>query len=94
MRSNTGYHVTLESENGGVMKNTDPHQPATIPYSLKIGGIAINSGRAQQTVITRSKRLTDPNGDLHQVMVTIGQVGNAPAGTYQDNLAVTVVSDN
>jgi spore coat protein U-like protein len=94
VRSNTGYHVTLESENGGVMKNTDPHQPATIPYSLEIGGIAINSGRAQQTVLSRSKRLTDPNGDLHQLMVTIGQVGNAPAGTYQDNLAVTVVSDN
>ena len=94
VRSNTGYHVTLESENGGVLKNTDPHHPATIPYSLEIGGIAVSPGRTKQMVLSRSNRLTDRNGDLHQLVVTIGQVGNAPAGTYQDNLAVTVVSDN
>ena len=94
VRSNTGYHVTLESENGGVMKNSDPHHPASIPYTLQIGGVQINTGRAQQTILTRGKRLTDRNGDLHQLMFTIGQVGNAPAGTYQDNLTVTVVSDN
>lgn len=94
VRSNTGYHVTLESENGGVMKNTDPHHPATIPYSLQIGGISINPEGVQQTVLSRSNRLTDRNGDLHQLVVTVGQVGNAPAGTYQDYLTVTVVSDN
>jgi spore coat protein U-like protein len=94
VRSNTGYHVTLESENGGFMKNTDPHHPATIPYSLQIGGIAVKPGPLQQTILSRSNRLTDRDGDLHQLMVTIGQVGNAPAGTYQDNLTVTVVSDN
>ena len=94
VRSNAGYHVTLESENGGLMKNIDPHHPATIPYSLQVGGTAVNLGRAAQTVLSRSNRLTDRNGDLHELLVTIGDVGSAPAGTYRDNLTLTTVSDN
>jgi spore coat protein U-like protein len=94
VRSNAGYHVTMESENGGVMKNIDPNTPATIPYVLQINGAAVSPGRAGQTVLSRSNRLTDRNGDRHELLVTIGEVGNAPAGTYQDNLTVTVVSDN
>ena len=94
VRSNAGYHVTMESENGGVMKHTDPRNPATIPYSLQVGGTAVSLGRAEQAVLSRSNRLTDRNGDLHQLMVTIGQIGNSPAGTSQDNLALTVISDN
>jgi spore coat protein U-like protein len=94
VRSNAGYHVTMASENVGVMKNSDPSNPATIPYSLQIGGAAVSVGRAEQTVLSRRNRLTDRNGDLHALLVTIGQVGNAPSGTYQDNLTVTVVSDN
>jgi len=94
VRSNAGYHVTMESENGGVMKNIDPRSHATIPYSLQINNTAVGLARVGQTVLTRSNWLTDRNGDLHQVLVTIGQVGNAPAGTYRDNITVTVVSDN
>jgi len=41
-----------------------------------------------------SSRLTDYNGDLQELLVTIGQVGDAPAGTYEDNLSVTIISDN
>lgn len=48
----------------------------------------------RQTVLSRSNRLTDRNGDRDELLVTNGQVGNAPAGTYRDNVTVTVVSDN
>jgi len=94
VRSNTGYHVTMESENGGVLKSTDSRTAATISYALQINGAALNLGRAGQTVLSRSSHLTDYNGDRHELLVTIGQVGNAPAGTYEDNLSLTVVSDN
>jgi spore coat protein U-like protein len=94
VRSNAGYHITMESENGGLMKNIDPRHPVTIPYSLQINSAAVSLRRIGQTVLTRGSRLTDRNGDLHQVLVTIGQVGNAWAGTYQDNIILTVVSDN
>ncbi len=94
VRSNAGYHVTMESENGGVMKNIDPRHPATIPYTLQINSAAVSLGRTRQTVLSRSSRLTDRNGDRHELLVTIDEVGNPPAGTYQDNITVTVVSDN
>jgi hypothetical protein len=57
VRSNSGYHVTMESENGGVMKHSDPLNAATIPYSLQIGGAVVSLARAKQTVFTRSNRL-------------------------------------
>jgi spore coat protein U-like protein len=94
VRSNTGYHVTMESENGGVLKSIDPRNPATIPYTLQINSAAVSLGRTRQTVLSRGTRLTDRNGDRHEVLVTIDQFGNSPAGTYQDNLTLTVVSDN
>lgn len=94
VRSNAGYHVTMESENGGVLKSIDPRHPATIPYTLQINGAAVSLGRTRQTVLSRSNRLTDRNGDHHELHVILGEIGNKPAGTYQDNLTVTVISDN
>jgi len=93
-RSNAGYHATLESEHGGVMKHVDPRLSATIPYVLQVGGTPANLSRGRQTVLSRNNRQTDRNGDRHELLVTIGEIGNAPAGTYQDNLTVTVISDN
>jgi spore coat protein U-like protein len=93
-RSNAGYHVTLESEHGGVMKHVDPEFSATIPYVLQVGNVPANVGRGRQTTLSRNHRLTDRNGDRHEIHVIIGEIGNAPAGTYRDNLTVTVISDN
>lgn len=92
--SNSGYHATLESEHGGVMKHVDPRFTATIPYVLQAGGAPVKLGRGQQTALSRNNRLTDRNGDRHELVVIIGEIGNAPAGTYRDNIIVTLVSDN
>lgn len=94
VRSNAGYHATLESENGGVMKHVDPRSSATIPYVLRVGGAPVNLSRGRQTALSRNNRLTDRNGDLHELLVTIGEIGNAPAGTYRDNITISVISDN
>jgi len=94
VRSNAGYHITMESENGGMMKNLDPRHPATISYTLQINSSPVSLGRTAQTVLARASRLTDRNGDRHELVVTIGQADSAPAGNYQDILAITIVSDN
>jgi spore coat protein U-like protein len=94
VRSNAGYHVTMESANSGVLKSVDLRTSATISYTLQINGATLSLGRPGQTVLSRSNRLTDLNGDRHELKVTIDQIGNAPAGTYEDNLSLTVVSDN
>ncbi len=54
VRSNAGYHVTMESENGGVMKNIDPRTPVTIPYALQPGGTAVSLWRTEQTILSRA----------------------------------------
>ena len=94
VRSNAGYQVLVESENGGVMKSIDPSLPSTIPYFLKVGGTPVNLSGGRKTALVRNNRLTDHNGDRHEVSVTMGEIGNAIAGTYRDHLIVTVISDN
>lgn len=94
VRSNAGYHVLLESENGGVMKNLDPRASGSIPYLLHLGSLPVNLSRGRQTALSRNNRLTDRNGDRHELLVTIGEIGNAPAGTYRDNITISVISDN
>jgi hypothetical protein len=93
IRSNAGYHVTLESEHGGVMKHVDPRVAGTIPYVLRVDGAPTGLGRDQQVSLSRRNRLTDSSGDRHELSVIIGAVGGAAAGTYQDNLTVSVVAD-
>jgi hypothetical protein len=94
VRSNAGYHATMESENGGVMKHTDPRFSATIPYVLQVGGAPVNLSPGWHPALSRNNRLTDRNGDRHEILIIIGEIGNAPAGTYRDNLTITVISDD
>lgn len=94
VRSNVGYHVTLESENGGVLKNIDPQYKDTIQYVLKTDGKPVSLGSGRQTPISKNNRLTDPNGDRHEILVTVGDTSKVTAGTYRDNVLITVISDN
>jgi spore coat protein U-like protein len=93
-RSNAGYQILLESESGGVMEHTDPRVADTIPYVLYIGGSPVNLRGGRQTALSRYKRVTDRKGDRHEVSATIGNMDNATAGTYRDNITVTIISDN
>lgn len=94
VRSNVGYHVTLESENGGFLKNIDPQYNDTIPYVLETGGQPVVLGSGRQTAISRGNRLTDANGDRHEVRITMGDTSKVTAGTYRDHVLITVVSDH
>ncbi|HXT12586.1 MAG TPA: hypothetical protein VN873_13565 [Candidatus Angelobacter sp.] len=92
IRSNVGYHVILESENGGVLNNIDPQYKNAIPYVLETGGKPVNLNSGRQTAISRNNGLTD--GDRHELRVTIGDTSKVTAGTYRDHILVTVISDN
>jgi hypothetical protein len=94
VRSNAGYQVLLESEHGGVMQHTNPRITSTIPYVLQVGGSLVNLSGGRKSVLTRNKRVTNRDGDRHEMLVTIGEVGNAATGTYQDNITISVISDN
>ena len=94
VRSNVGYHVTLESQNAGVLKNIDLHYKDTIPYVLKTGGKPVSLGSGRQTPISKNNWLTDHNGDQHEILITVGDTSKVTAGTYRDNVLITVISDN
>lgn len=93
VRSNSGYHVSLESENLGVMRNIDPGVESTIPYTVTLGGASVNMRGGRQTALSRSSRRTGSQGDRHELQISIGETTGAVAGTYRDNISVTVISD-
>ena len=84
----------LESENGGVLKNLDPSISSTIPYTVQIGGQPVSVSKGRQAALSRSHRKTDAQGDRHEVLITVGEAANAMAGTYRDNITVTIISDH
>lgn len=82
VQGNTGYQVTLESENRGVLTGSS----GTIPYTLSMDGQSVALGRAASFTYTFARART------HAVMVSIGDVARVLAGTYQDNLYLTVTA--
>ena len=92
-RSNSGYRVTLRSQNGGVMRNLDPLDNSTIPYDLTVDGQGVSLAGSQTVAAFQRMGLTSAFGDEHRLRFTIGQVDNASAGSYQDVIEITMYSD-
>jgi spore coat protein U-like protein len=93
VRSNAGYTITMMSENNGAMKILDPGDSSTIPYVFRLAGSAINLDSKRATVISSSATSTTAAGEPHNMQVTIGPVGDATAGDYQDNLTITIIAN-
>ena len=92
IRGNSGYRVTFQSENGGVMKHTDPTDSSAIAYVLDAGGAAVSLDRGQHGFGGEKSGITDLNGDRLALTLTVGPVGEATAGTYRDTITATVVT--
>ncbi len=82
VQGNTDYQVTLESENRGSL--TGPS--GSIPYTLSLDGRGVGLGSGTTLSYTNARART------HSVVVSIGDIGRAIAGTYQDNLQLTVTA--
>ncbi len=92
IRTNTGYDITMSSDNRGVLVMTGAHRDVSeIPYILRLDSVAIDLGAARTTIAVPTGA-TMAAGNRHVVEVEIGEVGNASAGTYEDNVTVTVSS--
>jgi spore coat protein U-like protein len=94
VRSNAGYSVSLQSDNGGVLKSQEAGSTDSVPYQLVIGGSPTPLHGKSVSVLQRRAALTSPQGDGHSVRVIIGQLGNASPGNYRDVITVTVQADN
>lgn len=92
VRSNSGYAITIESENGGRLKNIDRQDASTLPYELRVGGKQTDV-RGSQVKLLKSAGPVDASGDRHDLQFSIGDLRGATAGTYRDNITITVSSE-
>jgi spore coat protein U-like protein len=79
---NAEYDLRLESENKGRLSGGS----GSIPYSVAING----QGVAMSSAVTL--QYGGIGTRTHAIGVTIGDVGNALAGTYSDNLSLTITA--
>ncbi len=85
VKTNSGYDITLESENRGTLRLADATASSRVPYTLSLGGLALDLGAAVSLPFSSAR-------PSHRFAVTIGRIGNALSGRYQDNILVTVTA--
>lgn len=90
VRSNDGYRITLQSQNAQQLRHL-VNSAQQIPYSLTIGGVAVDltSGAAVQALA--SGAVTPAAGDRLDTKITVGAMsGVEMPGNYRDVITVTV----
>jgi hypothetical protein len=92
VRANAGYEILLQSANGGVLRNSDPSDTSTIPYTLTVDGAPVALPKGGAVLALVGSGATPAIGDLRQLRFTIGNVGLPTAGDYEDTITVTVLS--
>ncbi len=85
VKTNSGYDITLESEHRGALRLADGTASSRVPYTLALGGLALDLGAAVSLPFSSAR-------PSHRFAVTIGRIGNALSGRYQDNILVTVTA--
>lgn len=90
-RANTYYRISLSSENRGTMRHVDPTDNSVVPYSLTVDGRVIELNRPSPTAVDDAPP-TDATGRRHGFLFTIGDLGAASAGDYQDVITVTMTA--
>ncbi len=85
VKTNSGYDITLESENRGALRLEDSTASSRVPYTLSINGLALDLGAAVSLPFSAAR-------PSHRFAVTIGRTHNALSGRYQDNILLTVTA--
>ena len=91
IKQNNNCTVNYSSANNGVLKQIPTPTADQIPYTLSASGLNID--------LTQPGRITlpsgvspQPNGNRYPLIITIGTLGNPAAGTYQDQIIISVVA--
>ncbi len=91
VESNARYSIGLTSTNGALLIQ-DPTDTSTVPYTITFGGNAVTLPAGTLVKVVTGGTATPVGGDRYPIVVTIGDVGVASPGTYQDTIAITVTS--
>ncbi len=91
VRKNTGCNISFSSRNGGVMKLMSSPETDQVPYTCTVNGSLLNLASPAQISLPSGVSLSQ-DGSRLPVEVTIGSVGGATAGNYQDEITITVIA--
>lgn len=90
--SPSGYKINMKSANAGRLVHTTDNGKQT-PYTVSYNGqSAISLHQTDQTVRTVSN-LNNMTTNTAQVIVNVTPLSNAMAGTYQDTITISIVSN-
>jgi hypothetical protein len=83
-----GYNLYMSSVNSGSIKSASSN---TIPYTLNLNGSPVSLSASYQSVNTGTG--SAPSGGTRlPVSVVIGNVGNAPSGSYTDTVSIKIAA--
>lgn len=88
-RSNVNYQLRATSQNLGVMRLPAPYNTWSIGYTATLGGSPLNLSTLTGTVLGPSTP-TPAAGRTHALGVTIGSVTGKRAGTYTDDITISI----
>ena len=91
-RGNNGFEVTIQSQNGGVMRHANVNDTSTLPYTLLVGGKQVSLVGGSATLAASIPGATGADGLPFPVEVEIGDYGTSSPGNYTDVLTINVTS--
>jgi spore coat protein U-like protein len=90
-RSNSGYILFAESQNGGVLQNTDPTETDVIRYSLRVDGRTVPLYKGFPFPVAARSDPTTASGWRHTFDFTLGTVDTQSGGEYKDVVTVSLI---
>ncbi len=90
VRSNTRYSVSLSSKNRGHLPNNAPGDDSRVEYFITVDGQPVRLDRGGEPTVAQGSVATGPFGNSHPMHLTIGELGTASFGTYEDELTITL----
>ena len=85
VRGNSEYEITLESEHRNTLRLVGAPSASEVPYTLTLDGNRIDIAPIVVLPFSTPDR-------RHRFAVTIGDIGNALRGRYEDSLRITITA--
>jgi spore coat protein U-like protein len=89
IKQNNNCTLFYSSANSGVLKQVPTPTTDQIPYTCQVAGSLLDLTQAG-SISLPSGISAGPDGSRYPVNITIGNVANATAGTYEDQITITV----
>lgn len=95
IQSNSGYVLNVSSQNNGKIKHTGSASNSTIDYSFMANGsnVNLNGSANSPVVISTGNGQHSSDGFRIPIQIIMGNVESKLAGSYRDDLTVTVTTN-